>query len=341
MPFNKEAQQRYKIIDAAISNHFRPFPTMDDLLRACEDKLGKTFAVSTIQKDIQQMKEEPPFGFNAPIKFSRQYHGYYYGTEGYSINSIPLHKVELDALGAMTDMLSAFSGSRVGQYYNQAVHKIFASVKEMSLPAGEQPRAIHADTQIGHRGFEHFEKLLHAITHKIPVNFVHYSYTHRRFNSIVAHPFLLKEFQNNWYLMAWSEQHLELRSFGLDRIFDPLYLRKAFHAIPQERIDKHFSDVYGVYPLPSFKKEKITFLADALFSDYLRANPIHASQKVKEVEDDGRVLFELNLIPSRELVNYFLKYAPSVKVMQPKELRHVIVAKIKKSMIQYRMKDER
>ena len=51
---------------------------MTELIEACEEKIGHTVTVSTIQKDIQAMKECEPMGFSAPIRFSKSKNGYYY-----------------------------------------------------------------------------------------------------------------------------------------------------------------------------------------------------------------------------------------------------------------------
>ena len=57
MPLNKEAYLRYKIIDDCISNKRKPYPSMEDIMVACEERIGKSFTISTIQKDIKAMKE--------------------------------------------------------------------------------------------------------------------------------------------------------------------------------------------------------------------------------------------------------------------------------------------
>ena len=58
MPVNKEAFLRYRILDRMLKNKAKPYPSMDDLIDELEEKLGKSFSVSTIQKDIKSMKED-------------------------------------------------------------------------------------------------------------------------------------------------------------------------------------------------------------------------------------------------------------------------------------------
>ena len=333
MSLNKEAYIRYKTIDECLNDKFSLYPTIYDLIEACEKKLGKNFSISSIQKDIKAMKEDEALGFNAPIKFSRQYNGYYYSDPDFSINSIPLNSAELEALEAVSDVLTAFTGSRISEYYNQAVQKITASIKEKTLHKGKNRKFIQTDAQVRHKGFEYFELLLHAVMEKIPVCFIHYSYNKRCFNSVIAHPVLLKEFQNKWYLVAYSEQHKCLRTFGLDRISDPLMLKKEFHDTSDEIIDNYFSDIYGVYPLPKAVKQKITFLAGPFIAEYIKANPIHTSQTIQKTGEHGGVFFELELIPSQELINFFVQFGPDLVVLSPELVHNKVLETVKKSLL--------
>lgn len=71
MSLNKEALCRYKVIDACISSKRKPFPSIYELISACEDTIGKSFTISTIQKDIKALKEDEILGYLAPIKYSK------------------------------------------------------------------------------------------------------------------------------------------------------------------------------------------------------------------------------------------------------------------------------
>ncbi|HOY31116.1 MAG TPA: WYL domain-containing protein [Bacteroidales bacterium] len=337
MSLNKEAYIRYKVIDECLTNRFVTYPTIQDLIAACERKLGKIFSVSAIQKDIKAMKEDDALGFLAPIKFSRQFNGYYYADTDYSINTIPLNSSDIEALDAVSDMLEAFTGSRISENFNQAVEKIFASLKEKKFQIGKKQRCIQTDTYNQQKGFENFERLLHAVANRIPVCFIHYSYKKRCFNSVITHPMLLKEFQNRWYLVAYSEQHKGLRTFGLDRIRDPLFLDKPFHEVDERIVNAYFSHIYGTYPWPGYKHQKIYFYASALMSDYIKANPIHESQKEHNVKSDGSIVFEVELIPSQELVNFFKQFSPDVVVLKPSPIVKAVEDALKTAFFRYRM----
>jgi predicted DNA-binding transcriptional regulator YafY len=145
---------------------------------------------------------------------------------------------------------------------------------------------------------------------------VHYSYKHRRFRSVILHPAIIKEFQNNWYVTGYSENHGEMRTFGLDRVYDPAFVKKAFIACGQKVSNEYFKHLYGVYPLPGRKMETIEFAASPMMSDFLHAHPIHDSQQRVVEAGRGMAKFLLKLVPSQELLQFFLSY-PDLTVMKP------------------------
>jgi hypothetical protein len=48
------------VIDSLLRNNMKKYPTMEEILEACYDKLDYTPSVETIQKDIRNMKMDPP-----------------------------------------------------------------------------------------------------------------------------------------------------------------------------------------------------------------------------------------------------------------------------------------
>ena len=324
MPLNKEAYIRYKIIDACIISRHKRFPSMLDLINVCEEKLGKKFTISTIQKDIKAMKEDELLGINAPIKFSKQWNGYYYSDPEYSFHNIPLNDSDIEALKTATDMLANFAGTRVSENFNHATEKIFTSFRE-SFPDGNSKRKIiQTDSPPSHKGFEHFELFFRAAKDKIPVCFVHYSYRKRTFKSVIVHPVILKEFQNYWYVVGYSESHKQLRTFGLDRIYEPILLKRKFREANPSVQEKYFKYVYGVYPIPGQKRQKIIFRVYPMLGDYILSHPIHESQRIDNYGGDGALTISLKLVPSQELINFFLSFSNHLKVLKPEWIQNEI-----------------
>ena len=224
MPPPSEAALRYAIIDRCLTNLYKPFPTMNDLKYTIERELKTSVSTATIQKDIAQMKKgEDENGYRAPIKFKRSNQGYYYDLithPNFTIRSLGLNEKESEAIELAASVLQQFKGIKVNDSYNHAIDKLYSSLnikksdKDKSLT-----NAIQPEETTYMQGMEHFENLVKSIKKKIPVSFIHYSYDKKLFKSIIIHPYLMKESNKRWYLVGYSEEHKEVRYFGLDRIY--------------------------------------------------------------------------------------------------------------------------
>lgn len=316
MPLNKEAQIRYLTIDACLCDLRGPYPSMEQLITVIEEKLGKSFTISTIQKDIKALKEDEALGYFAPIKYSKRENGYYYSDPEYTLRSVPLNSSEVTALLTATDFLRTFSGDRVGHNFNNAVEKVLASVKEKFDTASNKRVLIQMENPPRQRGWENFELLFEAAKQKTAVSLIHYSYSKRVFSSIILHPYLLKEFQNRWYIVGYSERHRSIRNFGLDRVLEPLLLDKTFTINPQFNPDTYYKDIYGLYPIGK-KRELIQFRVSPLMSNFLLSQPFHESQEVLKYYPHGHLLLQLTLIPSVELINQLVMLSNHITIIKP------------------------
>lgn len=319
MPINKKAYRRYKVIDACLRNKMRRFPSMQDLLEAIEEKLDVETTIDTVQKDIAAMKLPPPDGFDAPIKFNRSRMGYEYTNPDFAISGVSLNSIDIDAIKEAIDIISAIGGSRVSNKFSHAVEKMLSSVREDLSPQARDRKIVQTDAVTDARGFEHFDLFFSACRERIPVNFVHYSYSKRIFQAITFHPVFLKEFENRWYVIGYSELHHQLRTFGLDRIYGPEVLRKTFIETPAQVYESHLNNVYGVFPLRDGEREKIIIHTNPLITNYFRSQKIHPSQHI-QMNEYGDAVISFELIPSMELVRLFLSYGNQLSVKQPKGL---------------------
>lgn len=314
MSLNKEAYIRYKIIDGCIRNLQKPYPSMDDLIATCKNKLGKTFNVSTIQKDIKTMKEDEELGFMAPIKFSKSNTGYYYSNPDFSISQIPLQENEIEALKTASDMLQVISGSRVGQSFDSALKKIMISLREKTDKNRDGLPIVSLEKAPQQTGLEHFEFLINVIKTKTAISFVHFHFLLCEFSTDIMHPYQLFEFNNNWYLIGFSENRKGIRVCGLDKIFDPIELKVPFNNSKFQEVKKYNEDMYGVKPIEGQKKQKISFVTAPDTANYLNAQPLHHSQKATWHQSRGCVAFTINVIPTYDLIRYFFMNSNRIKV---------------------------
>ena len=317
MNLSKSAFRRYKVIDGLLRNPMRKYPTMEEIIDACLDKLDFEPSRETIQKDLANMRLPYPDGFDAPVRWCARNRGYEYTDSNYSLAGVSLRQEELDTIEEAVDLIRSIGGSRISEQFNNAVEKLLSATIERNIKAEEKRPILQTMIPPVSRGFEHFDCFYKACKEKIPVSFIHFSYKKRKYSHINLHPFLIKEFENRWYVIGYSENHNEVRTFGMDRVSEPLMLKKKFIKVDSTSIDAHLNDIYGVFPIPEAKKEVIRIHVSQMGTHYMQAYPLHESQSIaKNSEGTSEITF--NLIPSIELARYFLSQGRHVHIISPK-----------------------
>ena len=72
MPPHSEAVIRYRIIDRCLTNPYKRYPSMEDIIRELRKELNADYSPNTIQKDIHAMKKDESLGYFAPIQYSKR-----------------------------------------------------------------------------------------------------------------------------------------------------------------------------------------------------------------------------------------------------------------------------
>lgn len=333
MPINKEAYLRYRIIDRRIRRKGAPYPDMDDLIEACETALGTGFAVSTIQKDIKSMKEDPLLGFNAPIKYSRSHSGYYYSDPDYSIGGLSLDEHDLDAIRFAADTLKQFKGVTLFNHFDQAVDKIMEAVNVGQLvDTAAADRIIQFEQAPIHPGSEHLGFLLRAIQDRKSVAFEYRKFSGEESRRLV-HPYLLKEYRQRWYLIGMPEDESEVKTFGLDRMREPELGEVKFRFNFDFDPETYFKHAYGI---TAFKgaAEKVKLRFQPLQAAYVKSQPLHDTQQILADKNDHCDL-QIEVGITIELIMDLLRYGDSVEVLAPESLRKELGSRLNSASGQY------
>ena len=84
--------------------------------------------------------------------------------------------------------------------------------------------------------------------------------------------------------------------------------------------NEYFRDMIGVTRNADSTVEHVTFLASAKEAPYIRTKPFHQSQKELGTQDDGSVLFSIDVILNHELERDLLGYGEGITVLSPASL---------------------
>jgi predicted DNA-binding transcriptional regulator YafY len=335
MSQNKNALIRYKTIDKCLQNKYRQW-TLDDLIESCSEALfeyeGRENSISkrTIQMDIQLMRSEK-LGYNAPIiVYDKKY--YKYEDDDFSITDIPLTETDMNVLTETVSMLKQFKDfslfNDVSDILQRLEDKIYAE-KSHTKPV------IYLDKNEKLKGLRYLDEIYQAIIKKMVLVITYKSFKSKEEKKFNFHPFILKEFNNRWFLVGRKKGSQPITNLALDRIiaidydFNLPYLDEDFDA------DSYYKNVIGVTVNSGLKPRRIELWIDAVNAPYVITKPLHSSQRLITKKEDGSIIINLFLIPNYEMERLLLGFGAGLEVLKPENLRNRMQKIIKNALDKY------
>lgn len=164
--------------------------------------------------------------------------------------------------------------------------------------------------------------ILSAIKRKTLIEFDYVNYRagcSERHHRIAPH--FLKEDQSLWYVIGYGNDKLLI--FGLDRIKNLIVTDDEFKFDETLDLTDTFKDSYGIWADPATPTEEIELRYDELDGRFLKARPLHPSQKVL-VDNNEEFRITVNLKITNDFVMALLSRSRSLEVIRPLHLRERI-----------------
>ena len=320
MSQNKNALIRYKTIDKCLQNKYRNW-TLDDLIEACSKALyeyeGRFENISkrTIQLDIQMMRSEK-LGYNAPIEvFDRKY--YRYSEEDFTITDIPLTESDMNVLTETVEMLKQFKDFSLFNEMTDIIHRL---EDKIYVEKTNNRPIIHLDKNDKLKGIHYLDVLYQAILKKIVLKIEYQSFKSRSSNVFVFHPFLLKEYNNRWFIIGKKKLNEDYLNLALDRIISIDFDLSIPYIESDLDPEEYYRNTIGVTVNEKMKPQKVTFLIEKTNAPYVKTKPFHHSQIVIDENELGTV-FQVEVVLNFELERLILGFGDSIEVINPRFLR--------------------
>ncbi|HPD65799.1 MAG TPA: WYL domain-containing protein [Bacteroidia bacterium] len=189
------------------------------------------------------------------------------------------------------------------------------------------------------QGTQHFSGLLHAIKNNLIIVLTHIKFWNNEITSRELEPYLLKESQNRWYLVAYDINAEKIKTFGLDRIVSFEIIKKTFQPRIDLNINSHFKHCFGIISLENEPPEEIILSFDAEQGKYIKTYPIHESQIIlKDDENEFRIQLKLQL--TWDFLMEIMSFGSSVQVLSPIKLINMLKEEFQKSLALYSTENE-
>jgi len=257
----------------------------------------------TIQRDIEQIR----FEFGIEIKYHRDKNGYYIDYE----NSLNIE-----------------SFFRFLEIVNTA-----ELLTESLLESKDSLKHISFDTGGGLKGIENLKPLLKAIKDNRKISFTHFNFHTEKSRKYTLKPYLLKEYQNRWYVVGIIGGFNEFRTFGIDRIENLEIKTEIFK--PDKKLNpiEMFNKTIGLVYSGNIA-ETVVLSFTTTQGKYVKTLPLHSTQSIL-IDDEQECRISLKVVPNYELTQQILKHGETVKVIEPQWLVDEIKEILKRNLEKY------
>lgn len=277
------------------------FPSFEDIKEGLEEH-GFNISKRTLQRDIEQIRNE----FGIEILYKRSKNGYTISNQ----EDIPTETLVrfLEILGTAESLSEGLKDGR------------------------DLLNFISFEDQGNLKGVENLRPIILSIKNKRKIEFYHTNFESGKRTLYTLQPYLLREYQSRWYVFGVIDSKTN-RTFGLDRIDGIKLKSEKFKPNPNFNAKVFFEDIIGLNYSDS-QTEEVLIETDLLQSKYLKALPLHHSQKPIK-EENNKIVFQYFLKPNFELIQKVLTMCDRAKVLKPKWLADEIKSILKESLKNY------
>jgi predicted DNA-binding transcriptional regulator YafY len=323
MPTGKNASYRYRIINQCLKNKHRQW-IFEELRQYIGERLWEEFdvdkgvSVRQLNDDIRIMRKGPPEGYGAPIKRSGGY--IYYTDPDFSIDSNPLNQDDLENLDEVLRLLKPFES--LPQL--RAVSSVLSKLK--GTAASKIDEGI---IQIEHNTLAEglSSPLYNLIKEEYQIELRYRPFAAEQAMSLVINPYVIKEYNNRWFLLAWNPEIERFSSYALDRVVGYSSTKEPVLKEKKEELRSITENIIGV-SINGTETQKVVFHCSPKLAPYFITKPLHRSQKQAEIPDSDWTKFTIQVIPNIELRAELLRFGADVKVVAPEwlveEMRGVV-----------------
>ena len=182
-------------------------------------------------------------------------------------------------------------------------------------------RILFEDIPSGH---QYLNTIIEAMRDGVKLEMSYQSYWKDESTIYEIEPYFVKVFKQRWYVIAKTNK---LRIYALDRIISLTASRNSYKMADDFDAEAYFYDCYGIIQDESIKAQTVICKISSDQAKYLRALPLHSSQKETEKTADYSV-FEYFIKPTFDFRQEILSLGESVEVLAPESFRKEIKALI-------------
>jgi predicted DNA-binding transcriptional regulator YafY len=340
MPLAKNAFERYKIIDRHLRrNKGLTAKELTEIVnnelyqfeRASNPDHSREVSERMIRIDLKKIPEI--FPVEIIVRNGRHY---YENTED-TIDNINITEQDKTAITLAMGVFARFKGTPLFDQFSDAVTRILASSVLRKINTTDTQKYIQVAEVSDSSGIEWLETIYNAIVEKKTLK-LHYKSFGEQPSVRSISPYMLKEYRNKWYMIAYVHDIKKNDKILLHRLSRILNIEESD---VEYEYDKSFDGKkYFKYTLGVFHKHgeepihvKLKLHGKSIIK-LLSEDKVHSTQELVPLSAE-EALIDIHVYDSPELRTFILSYSPSIEVIEPKSLRDDIKDKLEKSIGRY------
>lgn len=172
-------------------------------------------------------------------------------------------------------------------------------------------------------GRAYLTPIIEAMRDGVEVKIHHQSYWYDEPRDYTVQPYFVKVFKQRWYVIGYCTERKAIRTFALDRIIH-MNTTETKYKMPNDfNPQDFFTHNFGIMHGEGEDLAIVRLKVNSYHSKYIRALPLHKSQKETERNNDYSI-FEYYLIPTIDFKQELLSMGANVEVITPQGLRDEI-----------------
>lgn len=330
MPNTKNYSTRLRVLDQCLrSGHAYSGKELTDFINRELELRGEPTITSrtTLMDDLLNIENE--YHTNIIRKKHGRQTTYQYEDPNFSIFSTELSEDDLLHLSQALDILQRFDGMPEADW----VAELSARLNLCMSNHKEVRAAVGFESSMYNKGMEHFTPLFNAIRKKTTVELRYQSFRMAEPQTLIVHPYYLKQYNNRWFLFCCNGDHTNLSNYPLDRILSVKLAHVPYRDTDID-FDEYFSDMIGVSRRNGQEPEDVVLRFPKDQYKYVATKPWHVSQKIVD-ENNSTISLQFHVVLNYELEQKILSFGQYVEVLSPKQLREQIKDRLNQSLQQY------
>lgn len=251
---------------------------------------------------------------------------------------VPFNVTELMALYFSRDMLKTLKDT----LFHDALESLFQKVKTTLSPAYLQYLAQFENSlTVGFKSYKNYSaygdiisSVNKAVVSRHYIDIAYYTMNRKKMTRRTVAPYKIWFFDTTFYMLAYCRLRGEIRLFALDRVKSLATTDEQFETPDDFDVDALLQSSFGAF-LGEPVEVVIWFSAD--IAGYIEEKVWHASQEI-EKQDDGSILFRVNVAGTDEIMFWVLTWGAQAKVIKPLSLRDAIKSEVDKMRDAYGMR---